>query len=155
MTFIFALLVLAPLAYAQEALLTSGADIKTTNGSVSFSVGQMDYVMISTNAGSISQGVQHPYEIYISPSTDDMAFSNLKCTVYPNPTTNFLTLAVENINIKGLSYQLTDSRGRLLRDAPILDAKTTLAMQYYTSAVYFLQVNEKNKVIQTFKIIKH
>ena len=154
-TCILILLLFTPKLFAQKALLTSGADIYTNNGSLSFSVGQVDYVTISTNSGSISQGVQQPYEIYVITATDDIAFTNLKCTAYPNPTTDFLTLAIENNNLKGLSYQLTNSSGRLLENAQILDAKTTLPMQNYTPAVYFLRVNDENEVIRIFKIIKH
>ena len=48
---------------AQSGTITSGGDAAGSGGSVSFSIGQLDYTSISSAEGTVSQGLQHPYEI--------------------------------------------------------------------------------------------
>ncbi|MEO6819173.1 MAG: T9SS type A sorting domain-containing protein [Ginsengibacter sp.] len=56
--------------YAQQGFVSIGGDTKNASGSVSFSVGQLDYNIYSSANNLIIEGLQQPYEIsYVLPIT--------------------------------------------------------------------------------------
>src|SRR5665647_306998 len=82
--------------YAQEVISTIGGDILGSGGSVSYSVGQTFYTYCAGLDGSIIQGVQQPYEIFIISGVSEIAEINLFMSTYPNPTNDFILLFVDN-----------------------------------------------------------
>lgn len=62
--------------HAQQAVLTSGSNAVGTEGSVSYSVGQLDYISINGSDGSVSQGVQQSFVSTALP----VSLINLKAT---------------------------------------------------------------------------
>ena len=79
---------------AQQATTTSGGNASGSGGSASYSVGQVVYTTNTGAGGSVSQGVQQPYEISIVSGIEEQGIT-LTCTAYPNPTTDYLTLKID------------------------------------------------------------
>ena len=104
----------------------------------------------------LKQGVQQPYEISVISGIEQAKDINLICTAYPNPTTDYLTLKVENYDNENLSYQLFDISGKLLENKELTGNETTIGMANLVSATYFLKVvhASSQQEIKTFKIIK-
>lgn len=139
---------------AQQTVLSSGGNASGSGGTSSYSVGQLVFKTISGN-GTVHQGIQMPYEISQVLGINDLNGINLNLLAYPNPTTNFLNLSVENLDSKNLSYQIFDLTGKQLATKKITTTKTTIEMAQYPVSVYFLKVLNQQKVIKTFKIIKN
>jgi hypothetical protein len=75
---------------------------------------------------------------------------------YPNPTSDNLFLQIGNFNNEKLSYQIFDTQGKLLSNGKIKFPLTQVNMNNLPSAIYFIKVvNEDNKNVQSFKIIKN
>ena len=70
---------------AQEAIPTAGGEATGSGGTVSYTVGQVNYQTASGTNGSISEGVQQPFEISVT-STNDISGVSLNVKAYPNPT---------------------------------------------------------------------
>jgi len=140
---------------AQEAVPTSGGDASGGGGTVSYSVGQIVYSTNTGTNGSITQGVQQPYEISIITGLEDSKEINLSFFIYPNPTTDYLKLNIGNYKMEGLSYQLYDINGKLLENNKTEEVETTISMKNLAASSYFLKVIENNNEIKTFKIIKN
>jgi len=144
---------------AQETITTSGGEANGSSGSVSFSIGQAFYNTNPGTTGSSSEGVQQPYEIYVITGIDDHLGINLKVSAYPNPTTNFLTLKVDNYESSKLFYYLYDFNGKLIDNKRVRGNETKINMNRLVSETYLLKITErdqsKNKEIKTFKIIKN
>ena len=140
---------------AQEAILATGGNASGSGGSVSYSVGQVVYGTNTGSSGSVAQGVQQPYEISVVSGIEQGKGINLICMAYPNPTTDLLTLKIENYNNKGLSYLLYNVNGRLMESKKLTGNKTTISMANLAPAAYFLKVLDNQKEVKTFKIIKH
>lgn len=138
--------------YAQHATTTTGGDISGSGGSVAYSVGQIVYTTLVSTAGSVSHGVQQPYNISVVSGMDDLDIP-LNIYVYPNPTTEFLTLRVAHNN-RLIIYQLFDVCGKLLESNTIVTDVTTIKMEQYVNAIYFLTVIQDHNELKTFKIIK-
>ncbi|MCJ7449016.1 MAG: T9SS type A sorting domain-containing protein [Bacteroidales bacterium] len=141
--------------HAQNAIPASGGNASGSGGSVSYSVGQIVYTTNTGTNGSAAQGVQQPYEISVVTSIEEALDISLEMVVYPNPTTDFIKLKIENYEVKNLRYQLYDINGSLLKDNKVEGNETNIVMNNFLPATYFLKVTDNNKVIKTFKIIKN
>lgn len=139
---------------AQNASISSGGDASGVGGTTSYSVGQVIYTTNSGVNGSVAQGVQQPYEISVITEINQTQKINLNCSVYPNPTTDFLVLSVPTVENSLLNFQLLDVSGKLLINELILNKKTKILMQNFPKSSYFLTVRDNQKEIKTFKIIK-
>ncbi len=142
------------LLFGQQAVITTGADATGTGGTVSYSVGQVVYQTHASTSGSVSEGVQQPYEISVLSSTKEAKGVSLTCSAYPNPTADYLILKLEDYAFDNLRYQLFDMQGKLLESKIITSDQTNIPMNDYTPATYILKVIHPNKEITTFSIIK-
>lgn len=140
---------------AQTTILASGSNASGPGGKVSYSVGQIaDNRNTGTN-GSVSQGVQQPYEISVITGFEETKDISLKLVVYPNPATDFIKLDIMESELQNLRYQLYDINGSLLIEKDIKDNETSISMQNCLPSTYILKVVQGNKEIKSFKIIKH
>mgnify|MGYP000944341169 CR=1 FL=1 len=139
--------------HAQQASVSAGNNATGSGGSVSYSVGQVVYTTQTGTTGSITQGVQQPYEIS-SLGTDNFSDIVLKWSAYPNPTVNILTLDIKNYDLSSLSYEMIDLSGKIIETYKITQEETDIDMSNKVSSIYFIAIIENNKTIKTFKIIK-
>jgi len=117
--------------YAQESVNTTGGEAVGDGGSVSYSVGQVTYQTYTGTNGSVSQGVQQPFEISV------------------------VTAIEEAQNIKeALHFQLYDINAKLIQSGRITGNQTSIVMRNLEPATYFVRVMQNNKEIKTFKVIK-
>lgn len=141
-------------SYSQESATASGGNATGTGGSSSYSIGQITYTSQTSSGGLITLGVQQPYEI-VTLGNDDFAEISLVMSAYPNPTTDLLNLVLSDDKWNNLSYQLFDTNGRIVSNFQRITAsETSVPMQELQKGIYFLAVNNGNKTIKIFKIIK-
>ena len=138
---------------SHQVLSATGGDASGSGGTVAYSVGQIVYTTNTGTTGSVAQGVEQAYEIY-SVGIIETAL-NISLSVFPNPTSDFLTLKVEDYNNEALSYNLLDEQGKLVLNEQIITQDTQVAMSTLARGAYFINVLQANKKIQTFKIIKN
>ena len=142
---------------AQQANLVSGGNATGSGGSISYSIGQIDYITTTGTTGSVSQGLQQPFEISTL-SGQEFTQINLQMIVYPNPAVSIVNLKIdasETFNIESMSYQLFDISGKEIFNQKITDSETQISLENLSSAIYFLKVSESDKTIKSFRIIKN
>lgn len=137
---------------AQQVIGAAGTTTTTSQGSVSYTVGEIAIQTTETSSGTVSEGVQQAYEIYKVGVTELALGSSIN--VYPNPTNGQLTLNTTNFS-KNLSYELYDSQGKLIQECASFSDGHTLSISEFVNAVYYLKTSSDNQPIQTFKIIKN
>lgn len=143
--------------YAQQVIPTSGANASGAGGAVSYSVGQIFTSTNTETTGSAIPGVQQPFEISVLSGINELGIT-LKCDAYPNPTTTFLKLNVDEsatFKINSMFYQLSDMNGKILENKKITNKETTIVMSHFVSGIYFLGLIQENVEIKSFKIIKN
>ncbi len=138
---------------SHQVLSASGGDASGSGGTVAYSVGQIVYSTSTGTTGSVAQGVEQAYEIS-SVGIKETAL-NISLSIFPNPTSDYLTLKVEDYNNEALSYHLIDEQGKLVLNEQITNQDTQVAMSTLARGAYFINVLQANKKIQTFKIIKN
>lgn len=136
-----------------EAVSTSGGNASGSGGTVSYSVGQIVYTTNSGTNGTVSQGVQQPYEISILTELEEAKGIDLSITAFPNPTTDYITLKSNNID--NLSFQLYDINGKMIQESEIKISETKISMTEIPPAIYFLKITDNGKEIKVFKIVKN
>jgi hypothetical protein len=141
-------------AKSQQVTTASGGNASGSGGTVAYSVGQIVYTSNTGTTGSVSQGVQQPYEISIVLGIDNHSIS-LEVSAYPNPTTDYLKLNVGKAEFSTLNFQLHDISGKLIESRKITNTTETIRMENLLSAIYFLKVTNNNNEVKTFKIIKN
>ncbi len=71
-------------AFSQESVNISGGNAIGTGGSVSYSVGQVFFNTSESTTGSVTEGIQQPYEISVVTSIKEAIGINLFTSV-PTP----------------------------------------------------------------------
>lgn len=146
---------------AQSIITATGGNASGGGGTVSFSVGQVFYSTYFGTSGSVSQGVQQPYEISEVTGISDDVKPNLNVAVHPNPAESSLTITFsgQETDLPWLSYQLNDLNGKLLERNKLTGWTTFISLGHLPKATYFLTVSENkslfNRKVKTFKIIKN
>jgi len=80
--------------------------------------------------------------------------AQVEIKIYPNPTTEKITLEISNMEIlqKGI-FKLFTLTGQLLQEQPVYSATTEVSLAGYAKGAYILKVNV-NGVVENWKIIK-
>lgn len=136
---------------AQKALLATGSNATGGNGSVSYSIGQIDF---TTKENQVMEGVQQAYEITTLSTTETAGSDRKDILLYPNPFKDFLFVDFTTNDYRNSEFQLFDSSGKLLKEEIIKESKSEFNFSALPSAMYIIRINQNGKNIKTFKIIK-
>ena len=136
-----------------NVLSASGGDASGTGGSVAYSLGQVVYTTNIGTSGSIAQGIEQAYEIYSVGINDSKLAISL--SIFPNPTSDFLILKIQDYLNENLRFQLVDENGKLISNDQITALETQIEMRALARASYFLNILKNNEIMQSFKIIKN
>lgn len=139
---------------AQDALVTSGGEANGSNGTLSYSIGQTFTEFQTGTSASISQGVQQPL-MFITTIGFYFEPTSLKISVFPNPTANFVTLDVGQLDYSDLKVHLYDVHGKLIQKVGVKEATTKIQMPNLSNSTYVLKVLEKGREVRTFIIVKN
>ena len=140
--------------HAQTSIVATGGNALGSEGSMSYSVGQLVSATFSGTAGTTSPGLQQPYEISTLTGLDDAKGINLVFDIYPNPTTDFIVLKLHDFDKSNIVYHLYDINAKLLISKKINEDQTRINMTNYIPAIYIIKVIQENREIKTFRIIK-
>ena len=153
-----ALLLVSVSTKAQETFATTGGDATGTSSSISYTVGQMaimtDYervTAVENTSANVREGVQQTYsveELKIE-GADPFSFD---IKVYPNPTTDNITVKLEQ-SVAGMLYELYGVNGQLLQKESIGSDEQTIEMGDYAAGAYILRIVGGTST-QSYRIIK-
>lgn len=140
------------LAYSQQSPVTTGGDSKDISGSVAFSIGQVVFHSDTSTDYKINQGVQQPYELFITETETAIELKNI--IVFPNPVSNKLIIKKDRLN-DNLFYQLISLNGTILLINKIFKDETLIDMELMPSGLYILKIKNLNGDFIIYKVIKN
>ena len=153
-TFLFLIVLLATqFVYSQEVISASAGSATGSLGSGSYTFGQVFYTTHTAATGSVSQGVQHPFEIQTL-SNAALTTVNLTAVTYPNPTKDFIILKITDSALNNLRYTLFDVNGKSIASDSITESSTQIQLKHLSIGAYILKVSQQNQSLKTFKILK-
>lgn len=141
-------------SFAQQNSVTAGGNAYGAGGTVSFSIGQLDFEAANGPGGSITEGLQQPFEILVISGIEETGI-NLILSVYPNPATDFVVLSVPNSSIENMSYVLYDIESKLIEKQKLNSSQTSIDMKDLANGIYFINVIKKSIEVKVFKVIKN
>ncbi|MBP6334611.1 MAG: T9SS type A sorting domain-containing protein [Bacteroidia bacterium] len=147
-------LLLAVSGFAQSGSVAGGGNATGAGGSVSYSIGQTNYETDFGNDGSVTKGLQQPYEISIISGMDKVDIL-LTATIYPNPTASYITLDIADFELKKMTCELFTIQGVLIKKELLTKAQTDIDMAGLSEGTYLLKILSASNEIKTFKIIKN
>ena len=141
------------LLHAQQNTATSGGKATGINGSITYSVGELIIPESKGPGGSLSGGLQSPYEISVITALPriDMILS---ASVFPNPTANKIQLKIGDPYLNSYRYLLYDGEGNLLQSAQIRNVLTEIELGNYPKGLFILTIQNKSRQLKSFKIVK-
>ncbi len=139
---------------SQQSINSAGGNAIGSNGTASFSLGQVDYTSAKSSSGSFSLGVQQTFDIEIVDGVEEVQNPLMNCRVFPNPVTESLNLKIETEKAQIFEANLYDMNGKLLENVNVINNQSEISMKNLAPATYFLKVSENNKIVKSFKIIK-
>jgi hypothetical protein len=151
---IFCLFAGAMGASAQNNTVAAGGVAKGAGGSATYSIGQIDYRTATGAGGSMTEGNQQPIEIFTT-GLDNPSVS-ISASAWPNPTSNGVTLTIDDVKPGDSFYTLFDDEGKQIEEQNISSVNTSINMSALANGIYLLKVTDKNdNKTKTFKIIKN
>jgi hypothetical protein len=138
-----------------DIMTTSGDYYKSTNTSLSWTIGECVNETFVSQYNMLSQGFQQGGYV-LSPVTE-ISSGTFKIMAFPNPVNDCLFIVIENQS-KGCTYSLKlfDMKGKVLVYKNENSDNTSLDLGQYANGVYFLNiVDSKTKIPQIFKILKN
>ena len=149
--------------HAQQATVSAGGFATGTEGTVSYSIGQIVYTSATGSNGSVAQGVQQTYQITAVTGVENTKEISLVVSAYPNPTKDIIILNVgasTPLTDQLFIYKLIDMNGKVVETQKIVDVQTTIEMNHLMPATYFLNVEKMldgkdQQEVKTFKITKN
>jgi hypothetical protein len=147
---VFFVALAAPSLQAQQAVLTAGADGSGPGGSLSFSVGQVDYLFSQSSQGSASQGVQQTYpelEIAVAELVADQPMR-----LYPNPARGWANLELPLGDYRWRA-DLFDAQGKLIEAFRPSGGLTPLPFADLASGTYLLRVFRDEVYYGQFRLV--
>jgi hypothetical protein len=133
---------------AQEVVSSSGDYQETSNGSLSWTIGE-PITETATNGNILTQGFQQT-RITIT-NISEIHNSEINLSIFPNPTNEFIKIiSTEDENF---TIQLFNINGKLLKEKKINNTDNTISMNEFTNGTYLLKITNKNET-NTYQIIK-
>ena len=138
---------------AQQAVVTTGGDIQSAEGSVSYSVGQVFYQSVTSPSGSVLEGVQQPYEIFVITSVTE-ADPLTELRLFPNPASDYLILETDEHLDSSVRMAVFNSMGQMIRTANVEREQTKVYVGDLMAGSYYVVLFHEGRKLQTFKVIK-
>ena len=140
------------ISFAQQNTLAAGANASSAEGSISYSIGQMDFSNVSSSNGSVNQGVQQPFEFFVS---SVLEFGNENSfSIFPNPTNEILNIS-QSFSSEKIEIRLLDMSGRIVLSDLLNAPQHQIDLRTLSQGVYNLTLIKNNQILTSFKVIKY
>ena len=135
-----------------ELVSSAGDSFNNTSYQLDWSIGECITATHSAGDYVFTQGFHQ--NSYVVTSVEDLR-ADIQMSVYPNPTTDFITIDLLSSAGHSNVITVTDLNGKVLQQAEVTNETEQLNFSDYANGVYFLSVTENNQLIKSFKIIKN
>lgn len=137
---------------AQATVLPVGGDASAPAGSLSWSLGQVDRISLTSDQGSTAQGVQQPYEDMGTSITDPRGADDF--LLVPNPSDGDAMLYATDLASGVRAWRLADAEGRTVMKGPLRGDRTPIPVSSLAPGAYWLMVQCTDGSRTTLTLLK-
>ena len=135
----------------EREVVSSGGDFYSNGtGQLSTTIGEPVIATVSGGGNELTQGFQQSRITFTGIEDHQPDFV---MNLFPNPTSEFLTITVEKIR-DNLSFAIYTIEGKLILEDEIKVVKTKLNIASFVKGSYLLKVTDNNQLMKTYKILK-
>lgn len=152
--FLIITFLITQVSFGQSNTVCSGGSGSGQEGSIEFSIGQIDYLNVVSDSFSFGQGTQQPYEIY---TLSIVALNSLKldCQLYPNPAIDKINLDISSTDLVNMELKIFDIQGKEILCDKIVRNNTIIDINNLKKGSYTLVVLCQGLSGKVYKIIKN
>lgn len=121
----------------QQAISTTGDESMGSGGTVSWTVGQVDYEATLATGGSVQRGVQQPYEWLVTSAPEAQM---PVVSVWPNPAVDAVMVSWEAPLPAPAYYALYSGSGALVQQGGVAGTTVTVPLAAQASGTYVLVI---------------
>jgi len=155
-------MLMGTMSYAQsiapQSVNSSGTKMSQTNGSLSFTVGELVVLSQTDSQGNTLGGGFTAGATLTTVSIQETDASVLDLSVFPNPTSDLVNIRINHSRIEQVVISITDLQGKEVYNGRHAGVSNTIGINTsaYASGTYVLSLkNNNNQVLGTYKIIKN
>jgi hypothetical protein len=161
-TVLFFLSIVSTSIYAQsiapQSVNSGGTKMTQANGSLSFTVGEL-VVLSQTDSEGNSLGSGFTSGATISTATiQEPDAELLNVNVFPNPTTDLITVSIQDTKLSDLIIEVTDLNGKIVSSGKYAGISNNIGINTssWERGTYFLNLKDnQTQIIGSYKIIKY
>ncbi len=139
-----------PQTQNQQIIGSAGKSSDSNAIQIAWTIGEVIVGKGVNNEILLTQGF-HQSNLFVTALEE---VSSIQMSIQPNPTSDFVSIKIDEKELKGATYTLFDIHGRIINQQKIETTELNISLQALPPASYFLRVNINEKV-KTFKIIKN
>jgi len=139
---------------AQQTVLPAGGDATGSSGSVSWSLGQVDYTANNSSGGTVSQGVQQPIEFLILATAEKDPVTR-SISAMPNPASDGITVQLSTPPTSAATYRLVDLHGQEVATGRFTGTSAYVPLAGLAAATYLIHVVQGGSETSVLRVIKH
>lgn len=155
-------LLMGTTSYAQsiapQSVNSGGKTMSQSNGSLSFTVGELAVLSQTDNQGNTLGSGFTASASLTTMSVQETNAAILDVKVYPNPTTELVNIQINHSTIDQVVVTVTDLEGKEVYSGKYAGIANVIGINTssYATGTYVLSLkNLNNQVLGTYKIIKH
>lgn len=159
---LIAALLMGTLSYAQsiapQSVNSGGTKMSQSNGSLSFTVGELVVLNLSDSEGNTLGGGFTAGATLTTVSIHETDATLLDIKVFPNPTSDLVNIQINHSTIDQVVLTITDLQGKEVYNGKYAGISNVIGINTasYATGTYVLSLkNLKNQVLGTYKIIKN
>ena len=130
---------------AQSNIVAGGGDANSSTGSVSYSIGQIDFQYTSSADYSVSEGVQQTYSFDTALSIDDIQY-DFQLSIWPNPSADEMNIELTTNYELPLSLTVTDVKGAVVASQSVTQGKYSFDVNTWAAGTYYVDLNNGEAV---------
>ena len=130
---------------AQSNIVTAGGDAASSSGSVSYSIGQIDFQYTSSADYSVSEGVQQTYSFDTALSIDDIQY-DFQISIWPNPSADEMNIEYTTSYELPLSLTVTDVKGAVVASQSVTQGQYSFNVNTWAAGTYYVNLNDGEAV---------
>lgn len=142
---------------APQSINSGGTSVSQSNGSLSFTVGELVVLSMSDSEGNTLGGGFTSGATISTASIQEPDVALLDVKVYPNPTTDLITVAIQETQLSIVEIEVSDINGKVISTEKYSGFSTKIGINsaFWVNGTYFLTLkDERNSVLGIYTIIK-
>jgi hypothetical protein len=143
---------------APQSVNSGGAKMSQANGSLCFTVGELVVLSQTDSEGNTLGSGFTAAATITTVSIQETDAAVLDVNVFPNPTSDLVNIRINHSTLEQVLVSITDLQGKEVYRGKYAGISNTIGVNTtaYAPGTYVLSLkNNTNKVLGTYKIIKH